>query len=124
MVQRKGSSNFVLQTGSGYALAILCLSSKITQIKHYYVIISGDVQFLDEFMTDCASSHIPQLKSIENGIYVIFIGVNDLASSLLWNGSLAQVGRKQVAYEMVGNISKAIQVIGNKLNPAQQYFLV
>lgn len=75
-------------------------------------------------MTDCASSHIPQLKSIENGIYVIFIGMNDLASSLIWNGSLSQAGREKIAYEMVGNITKAVQVIGNKLNPVQPYSLV
>ncbi|KAF8389967.1 hypothetical protein HHK36_024487 [Tetracentron sinense] len=63
-----------------------------------------------EHKSDCLVSHLPTIEAFKDGIYMIFIGINDIAVSLFGDNSTtpSDVKEKTVP-SVVSAISKAVQ---------------
>ncbi|XP_058109005.1 GDSL esterase/lipase At1g09390-like [Magnolia sinica] len=62
-----------------------------------------------EHKSDCLVSHVPEVKSFEDGLYMIFIGVNDILNSLFLNASAPPFVMEEIVPRVISSIFKAVQ---------------
>ncbi|XP_068664282.1 GDSL esterase/lipase At4g01130-like [Aristolochia californica] len=55
------------------------------------------------------ASHVPEIKSFEDGLYMIFVGVNDFLISLLTHGQPPSTVKENIVPQVTAAISKAVQ---------------
>ncbi|KAF8389966.1 hypothetical protein HHK36_024486 [Tetracentron sinense] len=63
----------------------------------------------------CLVSHLPTVEAFKDGIYVIFIGVNDILLSLFADNSTPSDVKEKTVPPVVSAISKAVQVNSSQL---------